>query len=253
LSNGLVLTHCKRGTFLAFEHDRTIGRSLIDLGESCEAQAEFFDSFIKPGWVVVEVGANIGTHTVPIARRASIVYAFEPQRRVYNVLCGNLALNGIDNVETFRVAGGEKRERREVPVLDFDVENSPGSWGLSSEGNTAENVMDYVDIVPINIGCDFMKIDVEGWEIEVLKGSRPLIDKHKPALYVESDRREKHNELLNYIKSMGYKAYWHVTPLYREENFRGVKEHYLKDYISQDMLCLPKEIPFDWLSEVTEE
>lgn len=212
----------------------------------CEAQAEFFDSFLKPGAVVVEVGANIGAHTVVLARRASIVYAFEPQRRVYNALCGNLALNGIDNVETFRAAGGLKRERIGIPSFDFDKDGMPGSFSMDEVGDKT----DYVDVVPINIACDFMKVDVEGWESQVLLGSASMIKKCKPVLYVENDREDKHKELLQVIWSFGYKAYWHLTPLFRENNYKGLKDHPLKHVFSQDMLCLPADVPFDLLSEV---
>lgn len=244
-AGNLVLVETKRGSFLAFENDRTIGRSLIDLGEMCEDQAEFFESFLKPGAVVLDVGANIGVHTAVFARIASIVYAFEPQRRVFNVLCGNMALNGLDNVECYRVAGGDKRGRIQIPSFDFEKGGTPGSFSMDTPGDKT----DFVDVVPINIPCDFMKIDVEGWETKVLNGSRPMIEKCRPVLYVESDREDRHNELLRTIWSLGYKAYWHMTGLFRKNNYKGVEEHYLSGIVSQDMLCLPKEIGFDLLSE----
>lgn len=239
------LVEAKRGRFLVFEKDPTIGTSLIDMGEVCEAQAEFFDDVLRPGTVVVEVGANIGTHTVTFARKAKVVHAFEPQRRVFNVLCGNLALNGIDNVECYRVAGGDKRERIEIPSCDFEDVCSPGSFSLDIAGDKT----DYVDVVPINIPCGFMKIDVEGWEAKVLRGSAPMIRECRPVLYVENDRTEKSDELLKLINGLGYKAYWHKTPLFRENNFRGLKDHPLKAYSSIDLLCLPAEVKFDRFPE----
>ena len=232
----LRLVDAKRGRFLAFDNDRYVGRSLIELGEFCEAQAEFFDSILTPEAVVVEVGANIGAHTVVLAKRARYVYAFEPQRRLYNVLCGNMALNDLDNVECFRMAGGDKEERIKIPMLKFDApDNNFGAFSMDCIGQAN----DVVRVVPIDIRCDFLKIDVEGWEAKVLRGAEPMIRACQPVLYVENDRKEKSDELLLLIRSFGYRAYWHRTNLFRADNFNGVGIDPLGNSLSQDLLCLP--------------
>lgn len=247
----LRLVDAKRGRFLVFDNDQYVGRSLIELGEFAEFQAELFDLLLKPEAVVVEVGANVGAHTVVLAKRAAKVLAFEPQRRVFNVLCGNIALNNLDNVECFRAAGGETRGKTKIPTLDFDApKNNFGAFDMDKSAlyGTPE---DEVDVIPINAPCDFMKIDVEGWEANVLRGSTPMIKDYRPVLYVENDRKEKSDELISLIQELGYKAYWHVTPLFRKENFHGVKEDPFGGVYSADLLCLPKEIGFTRLPEAT--
>lgn len=231
---------------MVFDNDRYLGKSLIELGEFAEAQAELFDSIVKPESVVVEVGANIGAHTVVLAKKAKAVFAFEPQRMVYNVLCGNLALNGITNVETYRVAGGDVRGRVGIPALDFNAEdNNFGAFYMGSEGDK----VDYVDVLPINVPCDFMKVDVEGWEAKVLRGSAKMIRDKKPVLYVENDRTENSDELIALVNELGYRAYWHSTPLYREDNHNGAREDPFAGIVSLDMLCLPEGAPLEKLPE----
>lgn len=234
----MTVVEALRGRFLVHEKDQFVGRSLIELGEYMEGQVSLFETLLKPSAVVVEVGANIGAHTVALARLASMVYAFEPQRRVFHTLCGNLALNELDNVRPYRLAGGERPETRKITSLDFAVENNFGAFSLDMPGPECDSV----DVVPIVIPCDFLKIDVEGWETKVLKGSASMIRERQPALYIENDRQENSGELLGLISSLGYKAYWHKTNFYRKENFRGSKEDPFNGVQSHDILCLPKNV-----------
>ena len=101
------LKTCRHGEMIFNVHDQHIGRSLDLYGEWAESELELLGLFIKPGDLVVDVGANIGTHTVFFAQRAGAagqVYALEPQRIVFQSLCANLALNGLLNVRAFHAA-----------------------------------------------------------------------------------------------------------------------------------------------------
>ena len=83
-------------------HDRFIGRSLDLYGEFSEGEAVLFQKILRPGMFVVEVGANLGAHTVVLAQAVAPgggVLAFEPQRLIFQTLCANLAINSIPNVD----------------------------------------------------------------------------------------------------------------------------------------------------------
>ena len=112
---------CRHGQMLYNIHDTFVGRSLDLYGEYCEAEIEVFRQFIRPGAMVVEVGANIGTHTVFLAQHVTssgFVVAFEPQRIVFQTLCANLALNNLTNVFCYQQAAGAKPGSLVVPPLD---------------------------------------------------------------------------------------------------------------------------------------
>src|SRR4051812_16828084 len=97
----MALKACKHGRFLYNVNDTFVGRSLDLYGEWCEEEIEVLSQIIKPGSVVLDIGANIGTHTICFAKQAlpgGVVYAFEPQRLVFQNLCANIALNQLVNV-----------------------------------------------------------------------------------------------------------------------------------------------------------
>ena len=96
----LIRLETRHGPMLAFRHDAYITRSIELYGEFSGREWKLFEQLVEPGQTVVESGANIGAHTVPLARRCAPgpLYAFEPQQRVFQALCANLALNDITNV-----------------------------------------------------------------------------------------------------------------------------------------------------------
>ena len=99
--NYMATKLCRHGTFLFNRNDTFVGRSLELYGEWCEAEIELLAQVVKAGDVVLDVGANIGTHAVSFARMVTdsgMVVAFEPQRLVFQNLCANLALNSLRNV-----------------------------------------------------------------------------------------------------------------------------------------------------------
>ena len=85
-----------------------------------------------------------------------------------------------------------------------------------------------------------IKIDVEGFEENVLKGAENTIKKYKPTMYIEDDRVEKSLSLRTYIKSLGYSIEEHKPPLYRANNFFGKKINvWNMNYVSHNIICRP--------------
>ena len=157
------LKDCRHGRMLYNEHDIYLGRSLDLYGEFSEGECDVFRQLIQPGWTVLELGANIGSHTVFLAKRvgpSGRVVAFEPQRIVFQTLCANLALNSILNVECYQKAVGQQAGSLIVPPLDYTVDNNFGGLGLGTY-TTGESVP-LVAIDDLNLNaCHFIKIDIE--------------------------------------------------------------------------------------------
>ena len=92
----------KYGYVVFNKNDRFIGQSIEKYGDYCEHEVALFKQICHPGNVVIDVGASIGPHTLALSRlvgNGGRVYAFEPQRIVFQTLCANIALNSITNVE----------------------------------------------------------------------------------------------------------------------------------------------------------
>ncbi len=257
------------GRMRALRGDRYITGCLEAYGEYCEAEAEIFRQLVKPGMTVVEAGANIGTHTLMLAQACAPgrLIAFEPQQRVFQLLCANLAANGVANVTALPEAMGAAPGTARLPALDYAEDHNYGAVSPSLDadaGDWAEGRA--ARITPLDAlalpACDFLKIDVEGWEADALRGARETILRCRPMIYVENDRADQQPVLIALIAELGYEQYWHVAPLFNPHNFRGATEDITGDTVSLNMLCAPSERrlsvtgfdpidPADWRSPVT--
>jgi FkbM family methyltransferase len=164
------------------------------------ALLEFRGMYFHDGVVAIDAGANIGTHTIEWARFMNHwgeVHSFEAQESVFYALAGNVAINNCDNVRARYCALGSECGTIQVPRLNPFRPASFGSLEYRQTDNN-ENIGQFVNYtahtntVPIiSIDSmelprvDFIKIDVEGMEIEVIKGAEQTIKKHKPILMVE--------------------------------------------------------------------
>ncbi len=158
------------------------------------------------GVVAIDGGANIGVHTVEWARMMhgwGTVLSFEAQELVFYALAGNVAVNNCLNARVRWAALGSSCGELAIPQLDPHVPASFGSLELRQRPGTEaigqpisyDTGMAAVPMVSIDSlalpRVDFVKLDVEGMEVEVLSGARETIAKHKPMLVVEvikSDR-----------------------------------------------------------------
>jgi FkbM family methyltransferase len=249
----MAVKKCRHGTMMYNVNDAFIGRSLDIYGEWCDDEAFVLGHVLSPGDVVLDVGANIGTHTVFFAKKVTevgLVFAFEPQRLIFQTLCGNVALNGLTNVVTFQAAVGSERSQLVFPPIDPRVKYNFGAVAGATSG-----VGEAVDVVPIDeLGlprCTLIKVDVEGMEAKVVAGARETIERCRPALFLENDTVERSREVLEAVESVGYKAFWHISNYYSPRNFFKNRENVFAPYQPEaNILCVPKECPFTGLPPV---
>lgn len=221
------------------KNDIFIGGALQRYGEFSAAELFLFEQLIGAEDVVVEAGANIGAHTVQLSRMAETVYAFEPQRIVFQTLCANLALNQRDNVYARQAALGAAAGALVVPELSPSRRASFGSLSLG-DCTVGESVpMVTLDSLGLP-ACRFIKVDVEGMESAVLRGAAATISRCRPLIYVENDREDASRELIELIDGFGYVAYWHFPPLFNPRNFAGDAENIFPGVVSINMLCAPQ-------------
>ena len=246
----------RHGLTLYNKHDQYIGRSLERYGEFSQLEVELFEQLLRPRQLVVEAGANIGAHTVPLARlvgESGRVHAFEPQRVVFQTLCANVALAGLTNVHCHHAAVGETAGEIVVPPIDYRQENNFGGLGLG-EFQQGEKVP-LVTIDSLNLpACHLLKADVEGMERAVLRGARATIEKFRPILYVENDRQEKSTPLVQHIRDLGYKLFWHRPPLFNPGNQFENRENVFGTIVSLNLLCIHGSVKasISGLKEVSE-
>jgi len=252
-----ALVKGKHGLVIYNKNDIYVGKAIQTYGEFSELETDLFKHYCHSGDVVVEVGSNIGAHTLSLSKMVGEngrVYAYEPQRIVFQTLCANMAINSIKNVECYQIAISSKDGSAFIPNIDYTVRGNFG--GIEADkAKTGEKVVmsrlqDILEVPRLN----FLKIDVEGMEFSVIKGAKKLIEKHQPVIYLENDRPNKSESLIKTIWSMGYKAYWHLPPLFNPNNFAGNTENIFSKIVSVNMLCIPKskEMTYPSLKEIVD-
>lgn len=156
--------------------DCTIKKHIYFQGYFEWAESNFIRSFLKPGNTFVDVGANIGWHTLIAANKVGAkgrVLSFEPVTTTFNELEDNIEINGFKNISPFRLALSDTEGSA---VIYGNVENdSGGNSMITSEGRPVlETIsMQRGDVVLAGervTGIDLLKIDVEGAEMRVLEG-----------------------------------------------------------------------------------
>ena len=171
--------------------------------------------------VFFDVGANLGAFTLGVAKTVKAnqgcIYAFEPQRAVFNCLTGSIALNGYDNIYAHHAAIGLSQDNFiEVPQFDYSQTCSFGSVEFGEQQKEKlhqqrqqTSKKEYVQLLSLDSfinkvnKLDLLKIDVEGMEESVLDSAKQIIAKYKPILFVEFFKSNK-EKLLNTIKELGY-------------------------------------------------
>ena len=242
------LTTTRYGRFLYNPNDIYIGRALEAYGEAHELELQLLRQICGAGSGVFDLGANIGDHTVPLAQHVGergFVVAFEPQHVIFELLSANVELNDLTNVECVQAAVGASRGTVLIPEIDYSVEANYGGIEVSTfaQGRPVPRVVldDYLHVRR----ADLLKIDVEGMEREVLEGGRAFLARFRPVLYVENDRVERSPALIEILRELEYRAFWHVVPLYNADNFRGNAENLFPNVVATNMLCIPRELPFE--------
>lgn len=240
------MKQCRYGPMVYNKNDWPIGLSLQQYGEYAWAELEPMQSVIKPGQLVVDIGANIGTHTVLFSQLvgpSGFVVSFEPQRVSFQTLCANCAINNCTNVIAFWKAIGAKNDTIIVPVRDQYARNNFG--GVQLAGVTEGDTVELVTLDSLNLSmCNLIKADIEGMEAEFLEGAQKTIARHRPILYIEGDGAQA-KEAIRMLWAMGYKLMWHCPALFNPRNFAGKKENIFSEngseVLSVNILCVPME------------
>lgn len=224
------------GPMLVPPFDTYVGTALIRMGRYCPAEFAAWQPYLPEGGVVVDAGANIGAHTLAFAATvgpSGTVFAIEPQRPLFHMLCGSLALCGVDNVIAKNCALAREPGAVRVPRLDYAAPQNFG--GLALGDVPADAPVESVVAIPLDsLGLqrlDFLKIDVEGAELSVLHGAKETISRCRPVMSVEADREQNVPATLAWLRLNGYRAWWHrpeLGPLWPR-------------VVSVDLLCLPRE------------
>ncbi len=221
------------GKYMVWPNDQALFNRLIHthLGGADEKLVQLSKGIIEvsKNKVVLDIGANIGSYSIPIALKLPEVkfYCFEVQRMVYFQLCGNIFLNSLDNIFAHNLAVGQKNAFIDIPIInnyanvanvggysidEFSLKNSRTDFPekLLKANKTEKMAMRSIDSMSELPPAGLIKIDVEGCELEVLQGAVNYLKRSEfPPIFFESWEyewyREKKEALFRFLNSIGYK------------------------------------------------
>lgn len=232
-----VLASTHHGSMIVNRHDRRDLRdgTSIGVGYQMLANSAFDPGEIElalgllglrhrnfgPGVFAIDGGANIGAHTIEWARHMhgwGRVLAFEAQEYVFYALAGNIALNNCWNASARWCALGATDGHIDVPEPDYLRPGSFGSLELRQQQNTesigqpvsydpedcVRTPMIHIDSLGVE-RLDFLKLDVEGMELDVLQGARATIERCKPIVMAEMIKTDR-AALAAFLRGAGYEV-----------------------------------------------
>lgn len=238
----LVETEAYGLKFIVPANDSGVGQCLRDNGEFAKVEVDLIASLLGGG-VCIDVGANVGSIALPLARSARMVIALEANRGFANVLAANALNNRLYNVSTVHAAVGEVERLARFPMIPLGEAGNLGVSGFHLSGRFAEEVVRMTTLDAIAPpSTTFIKIDVEGYEPSVLEGAPQVLNTIRPSWLVESgDDNPGTRSVIATFKAAGYELYWFFAPFVTPAPARGSAPAKLRGDVN--ILAVPAEKP----------
>ena len=212
MDNLVKLHETVNGPMYLLETDTVICESLRTTGDYAPNEKALLGPLISSGDTILDVGANVGNHTLFFSRCAGPegrVLSFEPQRFLFKILCANALLGRYQNVWPYRLAVRDEDGKIDIPVPNYERPNNFGGYSLSFDTFKEEGDITTIDAIAPE-QCHLIKIDVEGMELSVLKGAVETVARTRPFLYFEYNRPEFKEEILRFsADELQYRLYRH--------------------------------------------
>jgi len=164
-----------------------------------------FENIVKEGDVIYDIGAHVGYFTllfsVLVGNKGKVV-AFEPNKKNLEILKRHLKINRCKNVIVVDKAVSDK-----TGITFFDT--GDGSWTgkISLTGEYEVEVVKLDDFISKNLIPSVIKIDVEGEELNVLRGAKNLLEKYKPTIFLSTHSQELYEKCSVFLKSLNYEIH----------------------------------------------
>lgn len=228
-----IVANSKFGPIICNVNDQFITRSIINTGYFSEAEIKLIAQLIKVKcadereFVFYDVGSNIGTHSLAIARmfgQRVHVRAFEAQRNVYNMLCGTIALNNLSSQVRchHNAVSHTTGDTLEIRLPDYSKVNNFGGFEVmppkrsDNQNMSRSGLVDHVPTVTIdsfNEAVDILKMDIEGMEHLAIQGAQKTIERSRPVCCIEILKTDT-DVVYSFFKTREYNGFVHGKDAY---------------------------------------
>ncbi|MGD1808129.1 FkbM family methyltransferase [Dapis sp. BLCC M126] len=253
---GLVCYQVRHGYLYHFDKDNTIGASLAYYGEWAEAEIYLLSKILQKGDQVLDIGANVGTHTLAFARLVTPqgrVMAFDAQQNIFQVLSANMIINQMYNVQCLNVMMGSEIGVRHIPASSIADATNFGAMSFVEYKNSNSQALSPIKtnrLLPITMitvdslsleRCALIKVDVEGMELDVFQGAIQTIQRCRPTIYFEQTGEKNLAEILSFFRDCEYGLFWHVSNPFNAANFNKNSNNIFGGTCETNIIALPKE------------
>ena len=255
MNNFLGTVNAKHGVFNFCHFDEFIGLAIREYGEYSELELNEILNFINEGDIVFDVGANIGCFTVPMAKKVGFkgkVFSFEPQPFINKLLQENIQSNNIDNVKIMKQGLGLKEQIFTLEDIDYSSTGNFGGVGLITDNSSFTKIkskrkhqikVEKLDKFLHLRKCNFLKLDAENMDLDVLRGGKNFLKKFRPILWVENQKKYP-NQINKFLLENDYKPFWVSTMFFNPDNFFINNNNYYKNVATFNTLAIPNEKTF---------
>jgi FkbM family methyltransferase len=216
-----------------------ISNSIREYGEWAHQEISCLTQFLQKGDVALDVGSCYGIHSVAFAKKVGTtgqVFSFEALQENFEILQRNIESSDFKKITPHHVAIGNKNGMAHVHV---QKSNAGASW-VSIEDDTGQEV-DIRRLDDIYTGrVDFIKLDIEGLELDALKGADKLIRSQAPVVFAEINTPAAALALWDYAERKGYHSFLLVSEPYNRHNFRKSATNIFGDSLEAGLVLVPK-------------
>lgn len=212
----------ERDQLILFSYD-FISQSIFMDGRFEDCELTLIENIFKDqlkNKITLDIGANIGNHTVVFSKFSHKVYSFEPNPKVFEVL--KLNTKDLKNVEIFNFGASSKKQSMHAKIPKLNC----GGGSVSNEEAGEKDSNSYYefsfDLIALdtfknipNEDIGLVKIDVEGHELEAFKGMKSLLEKNKPVILFEQNRgiTDGSSNEIEFLKNIGYKHLYELKKI----------------------------------------
>lgn len=202
------------GKKIFYDPNSDVGKSLFFSGAFEDQEVKLLQKYIDDESVVLDVGANIGLHSLFFSNLAKngLVIAFEPSVSTFENLLKNVRTRG--NILPLNIAAFDKNELKKFYITDDNAYSSLKDTGRKAILKIDNILCVKIDDILLSSGLgriDFVKIDVEGFEKNVLLGMVNIIMRYKPVIFCEIYKGENSNDdpegTIELLLGKGYDAF----------------------------------------------
>jgi hypothetical protein len=222
-TQNLMVKPAKHGMFAYYMDDDPIGTCLFFYGEWAEQEFEVIKRLITPNTNCIDVGSNIGTHSVWLSKQCpgGYVFSIEPQFYIFQLLNTNIVLNDCFNVVPMNIGIANTTGQMLVKVS--------ATAGVGHKQNYGE------------------------FSLQVLMSASNILKTSKPNMYIEFNSVNGNDEVLKILNEHDYNCYWHVYEKFNVDNFNkhptniyldadcSKTVYYISKYFESNLIAIHKD------------